>query len=682
MTAVVHIDIESYSACDLKETGVFRYAEDSSTDLTAVTYASGTGPVHFWAPWDSVPQNVIDTIRQRGLEPGSRFDVGRAPPALLAGLLADKSVKIAAHNNQFERTMLGWPGSAIAQRYGLPDFDASRAVCTMARAAVYGLPHALEGAAKAMGTSPKREVGVAEMRYFSKPRKNGTRATPTEEPDRYIQLALYCLDDTRAERDLDRVIPQITAEEQKVYELDQRINRRGVLVDLESVNNMRFLIDTYKLQLAEFCRKATGLNPTQTGKLAEWVRANGYPQLTDLQAPTVVECIEDAVCPDNVKKVLRAYSTYAGKAVSKYESMPLAACSDGRLRGLFRHYGAGPGRWSSSIVQLHNLMRSIISDADVAIELARLRSLEALIMMYDPLDPMRVIASCTRGMLVSPPGRDFLSFDFSQIEARIRCWLAGQEDMLQMFRDADARGKKAPIYERQGAKMFGLPESQIVDQGVMQYRTAAKIGDLACGFQGWEAAVRKMARQQGIKLSMDPAEIAGRWRDANPLVTRLWKNLNDAAAQAIEKPGTVWAIPNKRIMFKVEGRWLYMRLPSGRRIAYLDPQVEGIPEHGYSVNYMGVDTDTRRWMRSDTYGGKILQNATEGTGRDFLTGALLRMEDAGYDTVAHVHDQGLFEIDEGKGSLKEAEAIAAVRETWADGLPVKADGWRKKRFRK
>jgi DNA polymerase len=344
------------------------------------------------------------------------------------------------------------------------------------------------------------------------------------------------------------------------------------------------------------------------------------------------------------------------------------------------------------------LLRPLINDPDVAIELARLRSLSAMMDMYE-LDPMKVIASCTRGMLISAPGKDFISFDFSQIEARIRCHLAGQNDMLEMFRKADASGKKAPIYEIQGSKMFGISPNEVVDKGDKQLRTAAKIGDLACGFQGWESAVKKMARQMGIKLTMDPAEIAGRWRDANPLVTRLWTDLEDAAVMAVSRPGEAWATPNKRIKFKVEGRWLYMRLPSGRKIAYLDPKVEGptVTKPGEEdrgekaktyvvresqVSYMGIDTHTRQWKRVDAYGGKWLQNATEGIGRDFLVNGLQNMEAAGYPTVATVHDQGLFEVPEGLGSLSEAGALMTRKLAWADGMPVKADGWRAKRFKK
>jgi DNA polymerase len=673
----VHIDIESHSACDLKATGVFRYAEDPTTDLNVVAYASGTGPLHLWLPWDSVPEGALKTIRERGLEPGSKMDVGRQIPSLLLGLLNDRSVKIAAHNNQFERTMLCWPGSTIAQRYGIPDIDSERTICTMARAAVYGLPHSLDGASQAIGSFPKRKDGVNEMRYFSKPRKNGTRPTPTDEADRFVQMVLYCMDDVRAERDLDNKVPAISAAEQKIYELDQRINRRGVLVDLKSVGNFRFLIDEYKRHLHALCNKLTGLNPTQTGKLADWIRANGFPQLPDLQAPTVKEILLGGSAPAVVQQVLDVYSTYAMKAVAKYESMPDAACRDGRLRGLFKYYGAGPGRWSSVIVGLQNIARPVIDDPDIAIELAKLRSLDSFRMMYDDADPMKVFASCVRSMLISAPGKDLLSFDLSSIEAVICSWLAGDESMLQVFREG-----KVKSYKVQGSKMFGIPIDQVVDIGTKQLYTAAKIGSLACQFQGWEGAVKKMARQNGIKLTMPAADIAGKWREANPRVTRLWKDLEAAAAMAVHKPGHAFQIPNSKIKFKVEGRWLYMRLPSGRKLAYLDPHVVDGGAVSAQVSYKGVNTETRQFCTTDAYGGRWLQNACEGIGRDLLVAGVQNMERAGYDPTMTVHDNGVFEIDEGFGSYDEARALFTAPQIWADGMPVKADGYRKKRFKK
>jgi DNA polymerase len=363
------------------------------------------------------------------------------------------------------------------------------------------------------------------------------------------------------------------------------------------------------------------------------------------------------------------------KAVSKYDAAMRAVCADGRLHGMFKHYGAGPGRWSSVFVQLQNMMRPLIGDADVAIEACRQRDLNYLHTLYD-LDPMKVVASCARGMLVAGEGKDFIALDFSQIEAVIRSWIAGDESMLQVFRDG-----KLKSYKVQGSKMFGLPAEKIVDEGSSQLYTAAKIGDLACGFQGYEAAVNKMARQMGIKLTMPAEDIANRWREANPRVVKTWGHLKHAARAAVEKPGEAYAIPNKRVSFKVVDRWLYMRLPSGRRLAYLDPQIDDGRYEG-AVTHMGVNTLTRQWGRCDDYGGRWMQNYTEGVGRDVLTNGMLAADDAGYETTMTVHDEGVFEVDKGFGSLDEARRLMVTPMACHGDMPVKASGWRGPRYHK
>ena len=583
-----HVDIETYSEADLKKEGLYRYAQDPSTDLNVVCWAVGDGPVNVWLPWDKIPKAVFNALKPE-MDEGALLIHGAVLPRVVEDVINDI---IAAHNAQFERVVLNnW----LSRKNEYAYIEIDNTVCTMAKCAVHGLPAALEHAAKALGTYPKRADGATEMRYFAKPRKDGTRPTPKEEPKRFITLVKYCIDDVKAERDLDTHIPDLTEREVEIYRLDQKINGRGVEVDQESVQNAIFLVGQHKNKLWEMCRTLTGYSPTQTGKLAEWIRENGYRQLPNLQAPTVVEARKDPACPDNIKRVLKCYSVYGMKAVSKFDAMLRAVASDGRLHGMFQYYGAGPGRWSSRIVQLHNMMRPVIKDADVAIEAMRERSLNWIRWLWPDIDPMKVFASCVRGMLVAAKGKDLMSYDFAQIESRIQAWLAGAEWKLKAFRE-----DKIKIYNITGSMMFGIPPEKIVDDGENQMYSAAKIGELACGYQGWAAAISKMARQQGMKLTLDPADIAGRWRDANSEQVELWDKLNQAAIWAVKNKGKAYAIPNKKIIFKVVGRWLYMKLPSGRKIAYLDPELGKSSHNGEEcVAYMGVDTDSRRWMRVD-----------------------------------------------------------------------------------
>lgn len=697
MTDRLHIDLETFSEADLKAAGLYVYAEHESTDIVVASYAFNDGPVSVWIPSLPIPASVIDRVRGAIIPPGV-LTVGPVPPADLLAAFHNPAVKFVAHNAAFERKVLAGPAG---KRYGLPEIPIIRWICTMAKAAVHGLPHALGNAAEALGTAPKREVGVNEMRYMSKPRQNGTRPTAMEEPDRLIQTTLYNIDDVIAERDLDDNIPNLTAQEEQIYFLDQRINDRGVRIDQPAIYDIMHLVEQYKVKLTAWCKGVTGLSPTQNGKLAEWIRkTGGYAKLPDLQAPTVLECLEDETCPPLTKKVLRCYSIVGGKSTSKFDAMLRSVAKDGRVHGMFQHYGAGPGRWSSRIINLQNMLRSLLKwqQVDLAIAACKLRSLDYIKSLFDELDPMKVFGTCTRGMLIPAEGKDFIAYDFSQIESAIQAWLSGAEWKLQILREG-----KTKIYNATGAVMFGVRAEDVVDKGSVQMYTAAKISELACGYQGWEKAVKKMARQMGIKLSIDAAEAAGLWREANPRQVQLWYDLNEAAVAAVNNPGKAYAIPNKKIMFKVEEpllpkvkhKWLYMRLPSGRRIAYFKPEIhtektvdgETSGQGGYvnekqTVTYQGVDTDTRRWMTVHTYGGKLLQNGCEGIGRDLLAHGLQQMEAAGYETVMHAHDEGTFEVDEDFGDMEEARRLMIVPLPWAEGLPVKANGWRGKRYRK
>ena len=666
-----HVDIETFSEADLKKEGLYRYAQHPSTDLNVFCWADGAGPVNVWLPWEQVSKTISRALLAE-MDDGALLLYGEPVPdeveIVIEGI-------IAAHNTQFERVVLNnW----LARKSIPVIIKIENTVCTMAKCAVHGIPQALEHAAKALGTFPKRVTGANEMRYFAKPRQDGTRATPYDEQKRFITLVLYCIDDVRAERDLDVNIPDLTEREVEIYRLDQKINERGVRVDKPAVGDALFLIGQRKNTLWELCRTQTGYSPTQTGKLAEWIRANGYPGLENLQAPTVIEDLDNPDIPSNVKEVLKCYSVYSMKAVSKFDAMMRAVADDGRLHGMFQYYGAGPGRWSSRIVQLQNMLRPIIKDVSVAIEAMKARSLNWIRFLWPDVEPMKIFGSCVRGMLISAEGRDLMSYDFAQIESRIQAWLAGAEWKLKAFRE-----DKFKIYNVTGAMMFGLHPSEIVDKGDSQLYTSAKIGELACGYQGWAAAIEKMARQQGMKLLLDPAEIAWRWREANVEQVQLWDDLNKAAIWAVKNKGKAYAIPNKLIMFKVVGRWLYMRLPSGRKIAYLDPELGKSSHDGKEcVTYMGTDTDTRRFMRIDGYGGRWLQNASEGIGRDLLVNGLLNMEEAGYETIMSVHDEGVFEVDEGFGSDEQAMRLMTMPLKWAEGLPVKCEGWRDKRYKK
>lgn len=683
-----HLDIETYSEAPLKKTGLFRYAEDPSTEILCTCYSFDDEAVNLWIPDYDLPEELIEQIAERMTEHGELHIGPECPEDLMAHAKAGGQFR--AHNAQFERTLLN---SHAGKNIGFPHTRIHQWVCTAAKVSAHGLQRALGDAAKSLGTYPKSEDGKAGMMQLAKPRSGKEkRWTPHNSPDRFKDLYLYCIDDVKAERDIDHTVPDLSPYEQKVWQLDQKINDRGFKIDKQGVLNVSFLISLYKAEIEKKFRRITGqfikaaeifdesdeelmdlyekrgINPTQTGAFADWIREQGY-DIPDLQAPTVAEAVKDKNMPAHVKQALILRSIHASKAVAKYPAILRAVMEDDRIRGMFMYYGAGTGRWSSMIVQLQNMYRGAIEDPDFAIDAYNLRDLDWIKWLYKE-EPMKIFASTVRGMFISDEGKDLIAFDFNQIEARVIAWLAGQKDTVEAFR------RNIEIYEYTAAKIYGIP----IEQVTKEQRFIGKIAVLALGYQGGQAAFAKMAKAYGVDIDPEFAEkIKNDWREANPKIKSLWYDLEGAARSAVNNPGVVYSIPNKKVMFKMEGRWLYMRLPSGRRIAYYQPKID--PDTN-QVTYMGIDTYTRRWMRVTTYGGKLAENAVQAIARDLLVNSMFALEARGYDIIGTIHDEIVMEVLESFGTLEEVKRIMCTLPMWADGLPVNAGGWRRKRYKK
>jgi DNA polymerase len=549
-------------------------------------------------------------------------------------------------------------------------------------AACHSMPRRLDHLCKALKTEhQKDESGRGVMLQLSQPRKASKhnphiRWLPTEVPEKFFSLYTYCMDDVFAERDADDMLPNLTKNERRLYLLDQKINDRGWMVDLDAVADVRFLIAEYKARLAKKCREITGVNPTQTEKLGDWIRAQGV-EIPNLQAQTVRDWLKRKDIPQNTRHALRIRSLDAMKAPAKYPAMVRAVCADGALRGMFLYYGASTGRWSSLIVQLQNLFRPIIDDPEIAIEAFRERSIAWLKTIFSE-NPMKIFASAVRGMLIPRKGRDLVAADFSSIEARIVAWLAFSLELIQIFKTHGL------VYEYTASKIFGYPldlESlKIFKKNHPKLRFLGKIAVLALGYAGGGAAFVKMAKQYGTDVDFEEGErIKFDWRDANPEIADynngLWANVQAAAALAIHNPGETFGA--NRLKFRVVGDYLYMRLPSGRKLAYFKPAIQRD-----DITYMGIDTYTRQWTRCKTYGGKLVQNAAEGIARDLMVCAMFKLNKKGYPILGTVHDEIITEPKEGFGSVEEVVAVMCDKPAWAKGLPVDADGFRAKRYRK
>ena len=733
----LHIDLETFSEEDLQAVGVYRYAEHPSTAINVAGFRVDDGPVHQWLPFESTPalEAILAQVRERC--PGVVHHTGTKVPLALSGPYQGPK---RAHNAQFERVVLN---GVAGKKLGLPPAKIEDWTCTAVKAAANGIPRSLADGAKALGTRPKDEGGRPSMLQLSKPRKPtkadpSTRWTFENAPEKWVAMLCYNVDDVLAEYELDEALPDISENEQRLYELDQKINERGWAVDLDAVHNILFVVEQYKEQLAAEFEQLTydwvtesGLKPTQREKVSGWVRDNGFPSLQDMTAEYLRSVIKREDVPANVKRVLSIYSTYGAKSVSKLQAMLDAVCADGRLRGMFLFYGAATGRWSSLMVQLQNMMRPVIKDPNTAIEAFASRDIELIRMLWPDVDPMKVAGSCIRGCLVPAEAHDLVFPDFSGIEDRVNLWFFGEEKMLEVYRQYDAKQGRHP-YSVTVCDMFGIDISTFSDEDPR--RQWGKVIRLFMGYEGGVAAFLTGAESYGfdleamakIVLPMLPEDALdhAKWmhefhpnnsvspdietacnglkylyRQNSPRVAQGWKLLKEAAEKAVEFEGEAFWLPNRKIAFKVEtykGRkWLSARMPSGRKIKYFNPSWTG-PKVGerwinnekveYIIpgffEYWGIDTYTRQWMKLQTYGGKLDENLDQGFSRDLLCNAMLALDAAGYQIVGSEHDKAILEVAKDFGSVDEIKRFMITQPGYCAGLPLATDGKRVPRYGK
>lgn len=673
-SAVCHVDVETFSECDLKKAGAYVYAEHETTLLLCVAYAFDDGPVKLWVLEDELPEEA----RPRKTE---FVYVGHECPEDLARHARDGGT-FYAHNAAFERVIFrGVPGRAA----GFPETELTQWKCTMAMAANAAIPRGLKDAAKAMKTYPKDETGRGMMMQLVKPRRPSKAQPETRwmihfAPEKFRALYDYNVDDVHAERELAHALPELSPREQQMYWLDQLINDRGVRADRVGVEHALDLVHQRRAQLEEKCIEITGAKPTQTKLVADWVRDQGY-EIENLQKATVAAALDDPDCPKEVRRLLKIRNTHAMKAVAKYDAMINAMSPvDDAVRGMFVYYGANTGRWASRIVQLQNLFRPVISteDTETAIEAFAARDLEWLTDLFGK-EPMKILASCVRGMLCAREGKILRVADYSSIEGRVLAWLAGQTDKLEIF------SSHGLIYEYTAAKIHGLDYNDFELLKRMKHenpdaRFEGKTSELALGYQGGVGALSLMARNYGVDLDEERADrIKVEWRKANKRIVAFWYALEEAAAAAIANPGRVYACGhNDCIKFCWKGRWLHCRLPSGRMLRYLDPSLN----RDGQVEYFGINTYTRVWGRVPTYGGRLAENVTQAVSRDVMAHGMTTLHKAGYELIGSVHDEVLSETDEDYGSTEEMEELMCQLPEWAEGLPVAAEGFSSYRYRK
>ena len=638
MESLLSMDIECFSDVDLIKCGVYAYADSPAFEILLFAYS-----------FDGGETQIIDLAQ------------GEKLPAEVEDAIFDVSVTKTAYNANFERTCL----SKYFGRYIPPESWH----CSAVQAAMLALPRSLEDVGRVLGLDEqKMKEGKELIRYFCVPCKpakaNGgrTRNLPCHAPEKWELFKTYCKRDVDVEKSIRRKLHNfpIPESEMELYRLDQRINDRGVLVDMGLVEQAIACERLHKEVVTKRAYELTGLeNPNSVAQLKGWLGDKGM-EAESLSKKAVADMIAET--DGEVEELLRLRLLMAKTSVKKYEAMERSVCSDGRVHGLLQFYGANrTGRFAGRLVQIQNLPQNHLPDLELARDLVKQGRFEDIELLYDSTP--NVLSELIRTAFIPKPGCRFVVADFSAIEARVLAWLSGEQWRLDVF---TSHGK---IYEASASAMFHVPMEEITKGSPL--RQKGKLAELGLGFGGAAGALISMgALDMGLTEDELPPLVAA-WRKANPHITQFWWDVDAAAVKAVtEKQKTKVG----KIIFEYKSGILFITLPSGRKLSYVKPRMAVNRFGRDGLTYEGI-SENKKWSRIETYGPKLVENIVQGTARDLLAEAMLRVEKKGYPIVMHCHDEIIAEVPEGSGSVDEMCEIMAVQPKWAAGLPLRADGY-------
>lgn len=643
------MDLETKSDVDIAKAGVYRYADSAYFDILLFAYSVDDNPVQ-----------VVDLA------------CGEQLPEEILNALTDDRIQKHAFNASFERVCLSvWLRRNYPERfvsYGSSEDACGNYLspnawqCTMVAAAYLGLPLSLAGVGAVLQLQQQKlSEGKALIRYFCVPYDtvNGIPVfhAPADSPEKWSVFRAYNQRDVETEQAIERRLSRFPVPEfvWQEYALDQTVNDRGIQVDLQLVQQAIRMDALTKDKLLQRMKALTHLdNPNSVYQLLGWLETQGYSS-DSLGKAQVQERIKTAEEP--VRSVLELRLQLSKASVKKYQAMQNAVCSDGRARGMFQFYGANrTGREAGRIIQLQNLPQNHLPDLEAARELVKSGNLEAVELLYE--DVPDTLSQLIRTAFVPKPGYQFLVADFSAIEARVIAWLAGETWRMQAF----AEGKD--IYCASASKIFGVP---VVKHGINGHlRQKGKVAELACGYGGSVGAMKAMG---GAEMSdAELKQLVTDWRTASPHIVQLWWDVENAAIKAVrDKTET----ETHGIHFSYESGFLFIRLLSGRRLAYVKPRIEPNRFGGDSITYEGIGTN-RKWERLETYSGKLVENIVQATARDLLFYSMQTLSQ--YFIVGHIHDEMIIECPKDT-KLEEICQEMARTPDWANGLLLRADGY-------
>ncbi len=634
---IVSVDFETRSAVDLRKTGVYKYASDQSTDIWCMAYkAPWSDDVQVWLPGDEVDARLEDWIVEGGL--------------------------LSAWNANFERTI--W-NEIMVGRYQWPRTGIKQWRCTMAQASAMGLPRALGQAAAVLGVEEQKDkTGAALMLRMARPRKVNADGSYTwwNTKDKLDTLVAYCRQDVRTELSVAETLHAMPDSERRLYQLDQRVNDRGVALDVDLVHRIKELANNASLEIdAEIQRLTKGQVKAATNAmdLTAWLNAHGI-RAKSVDKQTVARLLSFDRLHPVIREVLKLRQNGAKSSTAKYDAMLHAVNADGRMRGLLVYHGAATGRWSGRLVQPQNFPRPQKKQDELDAIIAKLKAGEDV----SEHGAGTVLASdLLRSMLIADEGNRLMFADYSAIEARVLAWVAGQSDLVETFR------KGGDVYIEMASAIYSVNVDSVTDK----QRQVGKMAILGCGYGMGGKRFAEQCATMGIRVDEDEAKrIVSVYREKNNRIAQYWRDVENDFVEMVKGAGRVGTVP--------------LPLPSGRSLTYHNPRIiQRETPWGAMRDTAQVDTlnsVTRQWVSQIIWGGLLTENVVQATARDMMATAMMALEVKGYNVILSVHDEIICEVPDDFGSLDEMIDIMTQVPAWAEGCPINAEGKEGKRYRK
>lgn len=641
------IDLETKSEADIKSCGSFRYIDDPSFEVLLFGFSV-----------DGYSAEVID------------LTAGQQIPKDIRDAIHHKDVLKTGWNNAFERY-------ALHKHTGLY-LPPEQWEDTMILAANCGLPLKLETCCEALSMGEdkaKMKTGAALIRQFCCPQKrplkkwnNARWVTPEMDPENWELFKKYCARDVDVEGDIRNILSRWRPDEveHRIWCLDARINERGMKSDREFVTRALEMDANYKAELTDAAIAVSGLeNPNSVAQIKEWLQEQEDLEVPSLNKKEVAEVVTK-LKTEQAKEFMAIRSELSKTSTKKYNAFLRCAGPDDHVRGCFQFFGGHTGRWAGRLVQLQNLPQNHMPDLAEARELVRSGDYEVFKMLYTAVTP--TLSELIRTALIAEEGQRFIVSDFSAIEARVSAWFANEEWRLKVFREG------GDIYCASASQMFKVP---VVKGGINgDLRQKGKVAELALGYGGGVNALKAFGADKMGMSNEEMAQTVDQWRTASPNICAIWSSLDRAMKRCIvHRATTVDTVGGVR--FRWDNGIVWMRLPSGREMAYYHPEYgeSRYTKGKMTISYMGVGQKTRKWERIETWGGRIFENLVQATARDCLRDTMLRLEEAGWDIRGHVHDEVICSEPYGGKTVEDMCAIFAQPITWAPGLPLTGAGY-------